>query len=161
MCLILCNPMDCSTPGFSILPYLLEFAQTHVHWVDDAIQPSHPLSPPSPLALKLSLDVDPSLEWRPQDGICTFIKRDLTGLASSLSPTEGTKERPCEDTARRQIPKTWKMEHFLPLTVNKGCHSHQNLQSSYMSWWTLRKGREKKNIWCHPLLWTLRKLRIW
>ena len=47
-CPTLCNPMDCSTPGFLVLHYLLEFAQTHVHWVDDAIQPSHPLSPSSP-----------------------------------------------------------------------------------------------------------------
>ena len=44
----LCNPMDCSTPGFPVLHYLLELAQTHVHRVGDAIQPSHPLSPPSP-----------------------------------------------------------------------------------------------------------------
>ena len=36
----LCNPMGCSTPGFPVLHYLPEFAQTHVHWVDDAIQPS-------------------------------------------------------------------------------------------------------------------------
>ena len=101
------------------------------------------MSPPS-LAFKLSLDVDPSLEWRPQDGICAFIKRDLTGLASSLSPMEGTKESPCGDTARRQIPKTWKIEHFLPLTVDKGYHSHQSLQPSYMSWWTLRKAGRKR-----------------
>ena len=47
-------PMDCSTPGFPVLHYLLEFAQTHVHWVTDAIQPSHPLLPPSPPALHLS-----------------------------------------------------------------------------------------------------------
>ena len=46
--------MDCSMPGFPVLHYLLEFIQTHVHGVDDAIQPSHPLSPPSPLALNLS-----------------------------------------------------------------------------------------------------------
>ena len=46
--------MDCSTPGFPVLHYLPEFAQTHVHWVNDAIQPSHPLSLPSPLALNLS-----------------------------------------------------------------------------------------------------------
>ena len=45
--------MDCSTPGFSVLHYLLEFAQTHVHWINDAIQPSH-LSLPSPPALSLS-----------------------------------------------------------------------------------------------------------
>ena len=42
--------MDCSTPGFSVLYHLPEFAQTHVHWVSDAIQPSHPLSSPSPPA---------------------------------------------------------------------------------------------------------------
>ena len=47
-CPTLCDPMDCSTPGFPVLNSLPEFAQTHVHWVSDAIQPSHPLSPPSP-----------------------------------------------------------------------------------------------------------------
>ena len=41
-------------PGFPILHHLLESARTHVHWVDDAIQPSHPLLPPSPPALNLS-----------------------------------------------------------------------------------------------------------
>ena len=46
--------MDCSMPGFSVLHYLLEFTHIHVHWVSDAIQPSHPLSPPSPPALNLS-----------------------------------------------------------------------------------------------------------
>ena len=44
----LCNPMDCSMPGFPVLHYFPEFAQAHVYWVDDAIQPSHPLSPASP-----------------------------------------------------------------------------------------------------------------
>ena len=53
-CLTLYDPMDCSTPGFPVLPCLPEFAQTSVHWVGDAIQPSHPLLPPSPLALNLS-----------------------------------------------------------------------------------------------------------
>ena len=46
-CLTLCDPMDCSTPGHSILHYLLEFAVIHVHWVGDAIQPSCPLTPTS------------------------------------------------------------------------------------------------------------------
>ena len=50
----LCYPMDRSTPGFPVLHYLPECAQAHVHWVSDAIQPSHPLSPPSPPALNLS-----------------------------------------------------------------------------------------------------------
>ena len=50
-CVRLCNPMDCSIPVFPVLNYFSELAQTHVHWVDDAIQPSHPLSSPSPPAL--------------------------------------------------------------------------------------------------------------
>ena len=50
----LCNPIDCSTPGFPVLHYLPEFAQTHVCWVSDVIQSSHPLSSPSPPALNLS-----------------------------------------------------------------------------------------------------------
>ena len=50
----LCDSMNCSMPGFSVHYYLPELAQTHVHWVSDAIQPSHPLSPPPPLALSFS-----------------------------------------------------------------------------------------------------------
>ena len=46
--------MDCSTPGFPVLYYLPELAQTDVHWVCDAIQPSHPWSSPSPPAFHLS-----------------------------------------------------------------------------------------------------------
>ena len=53
-CPTLCDPMDCSTPGLSVHHQLLEFTQTHVHWVSDAIQPSHPLSSPSPPAFNLS-----------------------------------------------------------------------------------------------------------
>ena len=53
-CSTLFNPMDCSTPGFPVLHYILEFAQTHVHWIGDAIQPSRPLLSPSPPAFNLS-----------------------------------------------------------------------------------------------------------
>ena len=48
LCLTLCNPMDCSTPGFPVLYHLPEFAQTHVHWVGDAIWLSHHVSSLSP-----------------------------------------------------------------------------------------------------------------
>ena len=51
-CLILCDPKNCSTPGFPVLHHLPEFAQTHVHWVSDAIQPSHLLSPLFPSCLQ-------------------------------------------------------------------------------------------------------------
>ena len=53
-CLILHNPMDCSTPGIPVHQQLSEFAQTHVHRVSDSIQPSHPLSSPSPHTSNLS-----------------------------------------------------------------------------------------------------------
>ena len=53
-CPTFCNPMDCSTPGFPVHHQFLELAQSHVHWVHDAIQPYHPLSSPSPPAFNLS-----------------------------------------------------------------------------------------------------------
>ena len=76
-CVWLCDPMDHSTPGFLLLHYLPEFAQTHVHWVSDLIQSSHPLSPfllmPSTfptirvfsnvLALCISISISPSDEY--------------------------------------------------------------------------------------------------
>ena len=52
--LTLYDLMDCSMPGLPVLHHLLEFAQTHVRWIDDAIQSSHPLLPPSPPAFNLS-----------------------------------------------------------------------------------------------------------
>jgi len=52
--LTLCNPVDCRNPDFPVHHQLLELAQTHVHWVSDAIQPSHPLSSPSPPAFDFS-----------------------------------------------------------------------------------------------------------
>ena len=53
-CLTLCDTMNCSTPGLPVHRQLLEFTQTYLHWVGDAIQPSYPLSSPSPPALNLS-----------------------------------------------------------------------------------------------------------
>ena len=53
-CPTLCDPTDYSTPGLPVHHQLPEFTQTHVHWVSDAIQPSHPLSSPSPPAFRLS-----------------------------------------------------------------------------------------------------------
>ena len=50
----LCDRMDCSMPGFPVPHHILELAQTHVHRVHDAIQPSHPLLSPSPPAFNLS-----------------------------------------------------------------------------------------------------------
>ena len=67
-CVQLCNPMDCSMPGFPVHHQLLEHTQTHhVHLVDDAIQPSHPLSSPSPLTFPsirvFSNESVPHIRW--------------------------------------------------------------------------------------------------
>ena len=58
LCLTLCDPMDCSTPGLLVQHQLPEFTQTCVHWVSDAIQPSCPLPCPSPPAFNLSQHQD-------------------------------------------------------------------------------------------------------
>ena len=97
-CLALCRSRYCSTLGFPVLHNLPEFAQTLVHWVTDAIQPSHPLLPPSPafpsirvfsneLALRIrwpkywsfSFSISPSNEYL---GLISF---RITGLLSLLS----------------------------------------------------------------------------
>ena len=54
LCPTLCEPMDCSTPGLPVHHQLPQFTQTHVHWVSDAIQPSHPRPSPSSSAFNLS-----------------------------------------------------------------------------------------------------------
>ena len=66
--LTLCNSMDCSTSGFPVHHQLLELTQTHVHWVSDAIQPSHPLSSPSP-AFNLSQQQG-LFQWASSRGWC-------------------------------------------------------------------------------------------
>ena len=53
-CLTLCDPMDCSTPGLPVHHQFVQPTQTHVHHVGDAIQPSYPLSSPSPPDFSLS-----------------------------------------------------------------------------------------------------------
>ena len=63
LCPTLCNRIDHSMPGLSVPHHLPELAQTHVHWVDDAIQQSLPLSPSSPLALRTFMGDQPWAKW--------------------------------------------------------------------------------------------------
>ena len=79
-CPTLCNPIKCSTPGFPVLHCLPEFAQTHIHWVSGAIQPSHPLLPPSPPALNLPASGYFPMSW-------LFASRDQRiGASASVLP---------------------------------------------------------------------------
>ena len=100
-CLTLCNPMDCSMPGFPFLHYLLEFAQTRVCWVNDAIHPSYPLLPLLPsifprirvFTKKLAL----CIRW-PKYWSFSFSPNEYSGLISfqinwfDLLPVKGTQE---------------------------------------------------------------------
>ena len=61
-CPTLCSTIDCSTLGPAVPHHLLEFAQVHVHWVSDAIQPYHPLLPSSPFALNIAQHQGP-FKW--------------------------------------------------------------------------------------------------
>ena len=73
--------MDCSTPGFLVYHQLLELAQTHVHWVGDAIQPSHPLLSPSPPAFNL-----PSIRVFSNESVLCIRWPKYWGFSFSSSP---------------------------------------------------------------------------
>ena len=89
-CLTLCDPMNHSTPGLAVYHQLPEFTQTHVHWVSNDIQPSHPLASPSPPGpnpsqnqdlfqwVNSSHEVAKVLEFQPQHQSFQWIPR--TGL---------------------------------------------------------------------------------
>ena len=67
-CPTLCDPINCSTPGLTVHHQLSEFTQTHVHWVGNVIQPSHPLASPSPPAFNISQHQGLRSLWRASGG---------------------------------------------------------------------------------------------
>ena len=87
-CLTLCDPMDWSTPGFPVLYHLREFAQTHVHWVGDAIQSSHPLLSllllPSvfPSIKVFSNELAPCISWPKYWSFSLSLSNEYSGLIS-------------------------------------------------------------------------------
>ena len=95
-CPSLCDPMDCSTPGLPVYHQLLEFTQTHVRWVGDAIQPSHPLSSPSPLLHLQSFPASGSFpmsqlfEWGGQSTGVSALASFLLKKSQNWSPWEWT-----------------------------------------------------------------------
>ena len=87
-CPTLCNSMDRSTPGFPVLHYLPEFVHTHVHWVNDTIQPSHPLSPP----------FSPCSQFFPASGLFQWVgsSRQVAKVECSSSLARGHRARKCQ-----------------------------------------------------------------
>ena len=84
-CLTISDPMDGSMSGLPVYHQLLEFTQTHVHWVDDAIQPSHPLSSPSPPIINLSQHQD-LFKWEHSAsmGQCTGVSTSASFLPMNI-----------------------------------------------------------------------------
>ena len=80
--LTLCDPTDCSTPGFPVHHHLLELTQTHVHWVGDAIQPSHPLL--SPLLLP---SIFPSIRVFSNESVLPIRWPKYWSCSFSISPS--------------------------------------------------------------------------
>ena len=93
-CPTLCNPMNRSTPGLPIHHQLPEFTETHVHWVSDAIQPSHPLSSPSPPApnpsLHQSFPMSQLFVWGGQSTGVSALASFLPKNTQDQSPLEWT-----------------------------------------------------------------------
>ena len=103
-CLILCNPMDCSTPGFPVHHQLLELSQTHVHRVVDAIQPSHPLSSPSPPAFNL-----PSIRVFSSESVLPIRWPKYWSFSFSISPSN--------EIFKQLIKKSWPLKNWCFQTV--------------------------------------------
>ena len=81
-CPTFCNPMYCSKPGFPVHHQLPQFIQTHVHWLSDAIQPSHPL-----LSLLLLPSVSPSIRFFPKESILCIRWPKFWSFSFSISPS--------------------------------------------------------------------------
>ena len=111
-CPTLCDPMNCSTPGFPVHHQLPELTQTHVHWVSDAIQPSHPLLSPSPPAFNLFQHQGP-FKW--VSSLHQVAKVGVSASASVLPmniqdwfPLDGLVGSPCSPRdSQESSPKPW------------------------------------------------------
>ena len=124
-CLTLCKPMDCSMPGFPVFYYLLEFAQTHVHCVNDAIHPSHPLS-------LSSLALNPSQH---QGANCKFFF-----FCWSIFLADH-----CRSNCNSGLTKPWPTQRGVPKHI---------LASQAISFWT-RMGSIFTSTWISYWVWTI------
>ena len=124
-CLTLCSCTDCSTPCSLVHHQLLKLALTHVHWVHDAIQPSHPLSSPSPLAFNLSQhpglfkwvssshQVAKVLEFQLQHQFSSV--QSLSRVRLFAAPWIAARQASLSITNSRSLPKLMSIESVMPL----------------------------------------------
>ena len=150
LCPTVCNPRDCSTPGFPILHYLLEFVQTHARWVSDAIQPSHPLSPPSPPALNLSQHRGfPVSQLSTSGGQSTGASASASVLPVNIQgwfPLGWLVQSPCSPRDSQEFPPVlqFKSINSLALSLLNGHEFEQTLRDS---------GRQGSLMCCSPWGW--------
>ena len=113
-CPTLCDSMNCSTPGLPVHHQLLESTQTHIHWVSDAIQPSHPLSPSAP-AFNLSQHHDLF------QGVSSSYQADSIGVSAlaSVLPKNTQDWSPLEWTGRISLQSKGLSRAFSNTTVQK------------------------------------------
>ena len=109
-CPTLCDPMNRSTPGLPVHHQLLEFTQTQVHWVGDAIQPSHPLASPSPPALNpsqhQSFPMSQLFAWGGQSSGVSALASFLPKKSQGWSPLEWTGWSPCSPRGSQESSPT-------------------------------------------------------
>ena len=138
-------PRDCSTPGFSVFCYFLAFHQSHVHWVGDAIQASHPLPPPSPFALSLS---------------------QHQGLLQWVGSTPMSRLYSNESALRVRWPKY--CNHSIGLSMNIQGWFPLGF-TGLISLWSKRLSRvscstrvqKRQFLWAQPSLWSSSHIHIW
>ena len=111
-CPTLCNPMDCSTPGLPVHHQLPELAQTHVHWVGDAIQPSQPLLSPFPISFHSSL-------FLVFEGICQKINifisvQSLSHVRLFAHPLTAACQASLSNNNSRSLSKLMSIESVMP-----------------------------------------------
>ena len=142
LCLTLCNPMDCSTPSFPVFHYLPELAQTHVPWVSDAIQPSHPLSSPFSPAFNLSQHQD-AFQWVSS----SHQEAKILSFSFSISPSN-----------EYSGLVSFRIDWFDLLAVEgplKSLLQHHNSKASVLQHWAF--------LWAnsHIHTWPLEKPKLW
>ena len=126
LCPTLCNPMDCSTPGFSIVHHLPELAQTHVHWVSDAIQPSHSLSP-----LLFLPSIFSSIRVFSNESVLCISGDQSIGVSASVLPMNIQDWSPLEWTGLISLPTKGLSRVFSNTTAQK--HQFFGPQLSFWS----------------------------
>ena len=152
-----CNPMDCSMPGFPVYHQLLELTQTHVHRVGDAIQPSHPLSSPSPPAFNLSQQQGLYKWYHIFVFLCLVYVHCYVHSSTILNSKTHKQPNPLTGEWIKKMWHIYTMEYYSAIKrMNPGVGKDNLLQYSCLensvdsgAWWATVHGVAKNWTWLH------------